>query len=297
MNIRDLKYLLALAEHQHFGRAADASFVSQPTLSTQIKKLEDELNLALFERDNKNVMVTDAGQEIVNRARKIIAGIDDIKSYAARQSDPLSGDFKLGAIPTIGPYLFPKILPKLVKAFPKLNLQLHEAQTAVLTEKLERGEIDAAIMAVPVASEKLIYDDLYDESFMLAMPKGHHLEKNKSISMEAIAKEQVLLLEEGHCLRDQALDYCHVSGTKESEGFRATSMETLKQMVAIGAGITFMPEMIVSANTMPNIVARPFSKKPPSRKVAMYYRKSSVIIELIKTLNEKIKTHLPASKS
>lgn len=297
MNVRDLKYLIALAEYQHFGRAAEASFVSQPTLSTQIKKLEDELDLALFERDNKNVMITDAGYEVIERARKIIEGIDDIKAYAACQADPLSGDFRLGAIPTIGPYLFPKILPRLIKAFPKLNLLLNESQTAVLTEKLEKGELDAAIMAVPVASEKLKYIEIYDEPFMLAMPKGHALSRVESVPVETLAKEKVLLLEEGHCLRDQALDYCQATGVKESEGFRATSMETLKQMVAIGAGITFMPESIVLANTVPNIVARPFEGTQPMRKVAMYYRKSSVMEEVMTALSEKIKLHVPKSKS
>ncbi len=296
MNIRDLKYLIALAEHKHFGRAADASFVSQPTLSTQIKKLEEELSISLFERDNKNVMITDAGHAIIERARKVIEGVDDIKLFASRHTDPLAGDLRLGAIPTIGPYLFPKILPKLVKAFPKLHLQLHEAQTAILIKKLEAGELDAAIMAVPVQSDKLAYQEIYDESFMLAMPKGHDLEKHKSVPASALANESVMLLEEGHCLRDQALDYCHTIGTEENTGFRATSMETLKQMVAIGAGITFIPETTALMNTMPNISIRPFAKKVPSRKVAMYYRKSSVIVELITEVSNKIKDNLPTSK-
>lgn len=296
MNIRDLKYLIALAEHKHFGRAADASFVSQPTLSTQIKKLEDELNIALFERDNKNVMVTEAGQAIVERARKVLEGVDDIKSLASRHTDPFSGDFRLGAIPTIGPYLFPKILPRLVKTYPKLNLQLHEAQTAVLTDKLEKGEIDAAIMAVPVQSEKLHYEDIYNENFMLAMPKGHALEKYKTVPISALSKESVLLLEEGHCLRDQALEYCGTIGTKEIQGFQATSMETLKQMVAIGAGITFIPETTALVNNVQNITIRSIAKETPSRQVAMYYRKSSVIVELITAITETIKSNVPTSK-
>src|SRR5690606_35920919 len=235
VNLRDLRYLVALAEHRHFGRAAEASFVSQPTLSTQIRKLEEELGVALFERAPRKVMLTPVGREIVERARKVLADVDQLAEIARRSQDPEAGTVRLGLFPTLGPYLLPHVLPGLRERFPRLEFLLVEDKTDALLERLRDGRLDAAVLALPLADEQLHAEPLFDEPFVLATPAGHPLAGRGPLAVDDLDEERLLLLEEGHCLREQALDVCRLAGAGERD-FRATSLETLRQMVAAGVG-------------------------------------------------------------
>ncbi|MGN6093172.1 MAG: LysR substrate-binding domain-containing protein, partial [Luteibacter jiangsuensis] len=228
MNLRDLSYLVALAEYRHFGRAAEASFVSQPTLSTQIRKLEDELGVALVERTPRKVLLTETGREIARRARGVLSQIDEIKSIAQRTRDPESGTIRLGIFPTLGPYLLPHVVPRLRQRFPRLELLLREEKTEQVLHMLREGTLDAGILALPVHDDSLHTEFLFEEPFVLAVPGGHLLASRDRLRMEDLSDQDLLLLEDGHCLRDQALEVCHLAGAGEKSGFRATSLETLR---------------------------------------------------------------------
>lgn len=284
MNLRDLKYLISVAEHLNFGKAADACNVSQPTLSMQIKKLEEYLGISIFERTNKNVMITDYGQKIVELARRIIGGADDLVTYAKSCSDPFAGEFLLGAFPTIAPYLLPKIIAPIKKAMPNLQLFLIEEKSPTLIEKLLKGEIDAAILALPVENNNLVARILFEDKFRLAVPKTHRLGKNNNVTMNDIQNESLLLLEDGHCMRNQSLQVCQLSGARETSGFRATSLETLRQMVAAGSGITLIPEIAIHTKNDNLISYIPFKKNPPSRTIGIVWRKSSPRTQAIEKL-------------
>lgn len=286
MNLRDLKYLIAVADTLHFGKAAQQCHTSQPTLSMQIKKLEDFLGIILFERTNKQVTLTPAGKVIVDYARKIIEYSNDIITYAKSCSDPLSGEFRLGAFPTIAPYLLPKIIPAITTSMPELTVWLVEEKTPQLLKKLESGELDAAILALPILNTQLATSPLFEDRFRLAVPAHHPLAHRKHISLEHIKDETLLLLEDGHCLREQALQVCQLHGAKETQGFRATSLETLRQMVAAGSGITLIPEIAIpnTSHSDPAICYIGFSKKTPSRMIGIAYRRSTsrtAVIEMI----------------
>ncbi len=297
MNLRDLSYLVAVAEHRHFGRAAESCLVSQPTLSSQIKKLEGFLGVQLVERSNKQVMLTDVGEDVARRARRILAAVDDLVEVARSASDPLAGDFRLGLIPTVAPYLLPAMIPVLRERFPRLRPVLQEEQTSVLLDRLRHGELDAGILAVPVdgidAFQQL---HLYDEPFLLAVPRGHRLDQVETVGLECLRDEQVLLLEDGHCLRDQALDICRLVGAREEREFRAASLETLRQMVAAGGGITLLPALASgdSGNTggQGNIALHRFSAPPPLRHIAVVLRKGSAREPTARAVAEMIR-HLP----
>src|ERR1700754_2104135 len=245
MNIRDLQYLVALAQHRHFGRAADASFVSQPTLSTQIKKLEDELGVSLVERAPRNVLLTEVGAEIARRARGILAEVDQIKSIAQRTRDPESGSLRLGIFPTLGPYLLPHIVPRVRDRYPRLELLLREEKSDQILHMLREGSLDAGILALPLHDDSLHTEFLFEESFVLAVPEQHALTQSRKLTMDDLADQSLLLLEDGHCMRDQALEVCHMAGATEKTGFRATSLETLRQMVAANVGITLLPTLAI----------------------------------------------------
>src|SRR6186713_1258930 len=202
MNLRDLKYLLALADHKHFGRAAAASFVSQPTLSTQIRKLEDELGVALVERAPRKVMLTPAGRDIADRARRIVAEVEQMREAARRSQDPEAGTVRLGLFPTLGPYLLPHVIPQIRARFPRLELLLVEEKTEVILRQLREGKLDAGILALPLHDDSLHQEALFDEPFVLAVPQSHALAKRDAIRMKDLANESLLLLEDGHCLRD-----------------------------------------------------------------------------------------------
>lgn len=295
MNIRDLKYLIALSEHKHFGRAAEACFVSQPTLSTQIKKLEEELGVALVERDNKKVMLTEVGDTVVERARDVLRSVDEIKSIASQAADPESGTLTLGLIPTIGPYLLPYAVKAIRKRFPDLKLYLHEAQTAVLTEMLKNGKVDAAIMALPVDDDRIESYPIYSEAFFAAVPMDHELGDYELLEPSQLRQKEIMLLEDGHCLRDQALEVCQNVGASEMNGFRATSLETLRQMVASGAGVTLLPTLAAEVNMCQgsDVKIIPFKDPQPSRDIGIFYRPSSPRKELFHEIGDTIAERLP----
>lgn len=277
MNLKDLKYLVALADTGHFGKAAERTFVSQPTLSAQLKKLEEFLGVKLVERQPKNVQLTDVGKQVVQRARRMLEQGDEIVALARTNTDPLSGRIRLALIPTVGPYLLPRVMQKIRKALPKLGLMLYEYQTEVLLKKLSDGVIDVGIVAVPTDHEGLAVRTLYEEAFMLAVPQQHPLADKATIKVQDLKGQALLLLEDGHCLRDQALEFCSRVDVHEIEDFRATSLETLRQMVVAGLGITLLPELAVESpfGGQRGLTTRPFAKPAPSRTIGAIWRKSS----------------------
>lgn len=286
MNIRDLRYLVALAEHRHFGRAAEASHVSQPTLSTQIRKLEDELGVPLVERAPRRVMLTPIGADIAERARVILDQVDQLREAARRACDPEAGTVKLGLFPTLGPYLLPHVVPLLRRRFPKLELLLVEEKTEVILSRLREGRLDAGVLALPLHDDQLHIEPLFEEPFVLAVPEQHPLASRQRLSLQDLASESLLLLEDGHCLRDQALDVCQLAGAGEKTGFRATSLETLRQMVAANVGITLLPSLAVKPPVPHSDAMRlvPFSGRAPSRQIAMVWRRSSAMSGFLRKL-------------
>jgi LysR family hydrogen peroxide-inducible transcriptional activator len=277
MNLKDLKYLVALADTGHFGRAAQRTFVSQPTLSAQLKKLEEYLGVKLVERHPKNVQLTEVGKEIVARARRMLSEGDEIVALARNNTDPLSGKLKVALIPTIGPYLLPRVMQKLRKALPQLGLMLYEHQTEELLKRLREGEIDLGILALPADQDGLESRRLYREEFTVALPSDNPLAQKASIKAADLKGQTLLLLEDGHCLRDQALEVCSRVDVREAEDFRATSLETLRHMVVAGLGVTLMPQLAVESpfGSQRGLVIRQFSKPAPARTVGAVWRKSS----------------------
>jgi LysR family hydrogen peroxide-inducible transcriptional activator len=277
MNLKDLKYLVALADTGHFGKAAARSFVSQPTLSAQLKKLEDYLGVKLVERQPKNVQLTDVGKQVVIRARRMLEDGEQIVALARSNTDPLAGKLKVALIPTIGPYLLPRVMPKIRKALPQLGLMLYEYQTEPLLKRLRDGEIDVGIIALPVAQDGLESEELYEEAFTVALPTNHPLSERATIKPTDLKGHTLLLLEDGHCMRDQALEVCSRVDVREAEDYRATSLETLRQMVVAGLGITLLPELAVEApfGSQRGLAIRQFAKPAPSRIVGAVWRKSS----------------------
>lgn len=278
MNLRDLRYLVAVADHRHFGRAAEASYVSQPTLSAQIKKLEKELGVQLVERNPRHVMMTAVGEQIVERARAVLHEVDGIRDLARGARDPESGTLRIGLFPTLAPYLLPHVVPGLGERFPELELLLVEAKTEEVLQQLRDGVLDVGILALPVPEEGLRTVELFTEDFVLAVPAAHPLAGHaEPIDPSVLDGQDVLLLEDGHCLRDQALEVCKRVGASERGGFRATSLETLRQMVVAGVGVTLLPELAVRPP-----VALPaslrllrFADPVPHRRIAMVWRSGS----------------------
>ncbi len=293
LKLKDLRYLVALADTRHFGRAAERSFVSQPTLSAQLKKLEEYLGVQLIERAPKRVALTAAGEEIVERARRILEASEEIIELARGHRDPLAGRVKLALLPTIGPYLLPNVAGKLRKQLPRLELMLYEYQTIAMLEKLHSGEIDVGILALPVQMDGLESHVLYREPFTVAMPSGHKLSLKPTIRVEDLSHETLLLLEDGHCLRDQALDVCSSTDVHEKQDFRATSLETLRQMVAAGVGITLLPELAGRGayGNARGVVIKPFAKPVPTRTIGAVWRKSSARREAILALAKHIEAN------
>ena len=296
MNLRDLRYFVALAETRHFGKAAERSYVSQPTLSAQIKKLETYLGVQLIERQPRKVALTETGVKILPIARRIVQESDEIVSLARNEHDPLSGKLKVGLIPTIGPYLLPLITRKLRKQLPRLKLMLYEHQTQPLLEKLRAGDIDVGILALPVPLDGLEARPLYDEDFTLAVPSNNPLAKRANIKIDDLTGETLLLLEDGHCLRDQALDVCSRIDVKESEDYRATSLETLRQMVAAGLGITLLPKLATRGpfGSGHGLAVKEFSRPVPSRSVGAVWRKSTARTDAIKAVCDAIHSSMAA---
>lgn len=245
MNLRDLRYLVAVAEHRHFGRAAEACFVSQPTLSTQLKKLEETLGVVLFERSNRRVMLTPEGEQVVQQAQRILVELNALTALSEQLRDPMGGDLRLGIIPTIAPYLLPKVLAPLREAFPNLHIHLTEGQTATITRMLKHGDLDATLLALPLGEENVEEVTLYNEDFIFAVPADHPKADWKSVASDDLDGEEVLLLEDGHCFRDQALEVCQAHRGIESKSYSATSLETLRQLVSAGVGVTLVPQLAV----------------------------------------------------
>lgn len=288
MNLRALQYLIALADVRHFSRAAERCHVSQPTLSTQIRKLEDELEVQLVERHPRQVMLTPVGEEIVGRARTLLGEMDAIRAIARRSRDPHSGTVRIGIFPTLAPYFLPHVIPGIRQAFPRLTLRLYEEKTEEVIRMLAEGKLDAGLLALPLNEDWLTSRTLFEEPFVLALPERHPLAARSEISMKDLGDQELLLLEDGHCLRDQALEVCQLTGAHEKLDFHATSMETLRHMVAANAGITLMPTLSIkppNANT-DNLVTRPFKAPGPKRTIAMIWRKSSALSDFLEELAE-----------
>lgn len=273
MNIRDLKYLVAIADHNHFGMAAEACFVSQPALSMQIKKLEMVLGVQLIERTTKSALLTDIGKLITEHARDILCRVETMKELAKQANDPYSGELHLGVIPTLAPYLLPYIIPHLSKLFPKLTIFLVEEQTSSLIAKLKQGKLDAALLGLPLVEEDFTALPLFEEEFLLAIPPNHSLAKRKNVRVSDLENKILLLLEDGHCMRDLALELCYRAKASESKGFQATSLETLRHMVASKAGITLMPKLAYKSND--GVCYLPFTSPKPSRIAGIVWRPSS----------------------
>ena len=286
LKLKDLRYLVALADTRHFGRAAGRCCVSQPTLSSQLRKLEEYLGVKLVERQPRRVALTEAGERIVERARRILEESDGIVSLAKRERDPLAGRLNVALIPTIGPYLLPRAAPAIRKALPRLQLMLYEHQTAPLLERLHSGELDLGILALPIDEEGLQVRTLFEEPFNVALPSRHPLAQRKSVPISALEGETLLLLEDGHCLRDQALEVCSRIDVREPQDFRATSLETLRQMVAAGLGVTLMPEMAVHGpyGDPRTLAVRPLTRPVPTRRIGAAWRKSSTRTEAIEAV-------------
>ena len=295
MNLRELEYLIAVDEELHFHRAAERCFVSQPTLSGQLKKLEEELGVLLIERNNRKVAMTEAGKAVVELARNVITDTNAIKDIARNFQDPMMGDVRVGIIPTIAPYLLPIIMPHLHNHFKNLKIWLYEYQTHVCLEKLQRSELDCLILALPIEKHDFAEQDLFREPFRLAVNRDQLLAKKKQLNMGDIAQKKLLLLEEGHCLRGHILEVCLLAGVKEQEHYQATSLETLRHMVGEGMGMTLMPELAVPKKTTKADEIRyiEFSDPKPNRRIGMLYRKNSYREETFNNIGELIKSVLP----
>jgi LysR family hydrogen peroxide-inducible transcriptional activator len=277
VSLRQLRYLESLAETRHFGHAADACAVSQPALSMQIKELEDELKLSLVERRKSGIALTDQGEEIARRARGILASVRDLLDYAKHQEGLLSGVLKLGAIPSIAPYLLPAALPELQRRFPALNLQLRETVTSNLVRELVTGELDLILIALPIDEPEVETFHLFDDGFILATRATKRNQRLRHAKADMLAHHRLLLLEEGHCLRDQALSYCHMVTPEARNSFGASSLATIVQMVANGYGITLLPEMAIASevHSRSDIRLLRFHAPEPKREIGLAWRKTS----------------------
>ena len=290
MNIRDLEYLVSVASLCHFRKAAEQCHVSQPTLSTQLKKLEQELGLQLFERNQRQVLVTQAGREVVKRAKRILAEVSELVVFGQTYGDPMRGKIKLGLIPTLAPYLLPKILDPIKRRFPDLEMVLLEAQTEVLVSWLEEGSLDLAILALPAGGERFTDIFLFEEKFFLALQPDHPLAKKEYALLEDLNWERIMLLADGHCLRDQALDLCYSAGAKAAEAFRATGLETLRHMVAAGNGMTLIPQLAVPPEGRQGGVRYlPFREPAPGRQIGLLFRSGTSRLECFRNLAKVIK--------
>jgi LysR family hydrogen peroxide-inducible transcriptional activator len=294
MTLTELRYIVAVARERHFGRAAEACFVSQPTLSVAIKKLEDELDVKIFERGSAEVSVTPLGDEIVRQAQAVIEQAASIKEIAKRGKDPLAGPLRLGIIYTIGPYLLPDLVKHAIEMFPQMPLMLQENFTIKLLEMLRTGELDAAIMAEPFPDTGLAIAPLYDEPFVVAAPAVHPLAQRKQVSSEELKKETMLLLGTGHCFRDHVLEVCpeFARFSTDAEGirksFEGSSLETIKHMVASGMGITVVPQLSVPAEPQAHLKYVPFAEPVPTRRVVLAWRRTFTRYEAIAALRNAI---------
>ncbi len=280
MNLRDLNYLVAVADLRSFVQAAEQCCISQPTLSTQIKKLENTLGVKVFERSNKKVMPTELGEKIVASARRILHEVEHIQELADNAQDPMAGNFRLGAFPTLSTYVFPDLVPMIKQTLPKLRLILIEEKTDQLITQLKYGKIDAALLALPIQEDTLETITLFEDVFMLAVASDNPLAQKVTIKQADLYHHQMLLLEEGHCLRGQALQICQLNNIEEQQDVRATGLETLRQMVRAGTGITFMPKIAIH-EPEDGICYIPFVEPAPTRTIGLVWRKTSARKQLM----------------
>ena len=294
MTLTELKYIVAVARERHFGRAAEACFVSQPTLSVAIKKLEEELDVKIFERGASEVSVTPLGEEIVRQAQQVIEQAAAIREIAKRGKDPVRGPLRLGVIYTIGPYLLPDLVKNAIEQVPQMPLLLQENFTVRLLEMLRTGELDCAIMAVPFPDSGLAVAPLYDEPFMAAVPVSHPLAQRQSVTAEELKNETMLLLGTGHCFRDHVLEVCpeYARFSSDAEGirksFEGSSLETIKYMVASGMGVTVVPMLSVPKDEQPHLRYIPFAEPVPTRRVVLAWRRTFTRYEAIAALRNAI---------
>ncbi|MBR2817350.1 MAG: LysR family transcriptional regulator [Reyranella sp.] len=292
--LRQLRYLVAVVDRCHFGQAASACNVSQSTLSAGIQELEDLLGAILLERTKRTVVPTPLGRDLAERARGLLSGAEELVDLARAAREPMAGPLHLGVIPTIGPFLLPRALPRLRETYPKLQLYLREDQTARLIERLEAGELDAVLLALPYALGDLEVMDLGEDRFSVVYPAGHDLPQAEAATPADIAGENLLLLEDGHCLRDQALAACELEGARRNAAFNGTSLHTLAQMVANDLGVTLMPQMALDAGIVRglDVAVRPLSGKTPHRRIGLVWRRSSARKETFRQLGEALKAEL-----
>ena len=294
MTLTELRYIVAVSQKKHFGKAAQACFVSQPTLSIAIKKLEEELGIRLFERSSKNeIRITEIGQKIINQAQVVLQQTQILGEIAQQGKDPLAGQFKLGVIYTIGPYLLPNLIPKLREIAPKLKLIIEENFTANLFQSLKQGNLDAIVISYPFEEAGIETAALYEEPFVVALPRNHEWTGRKHIRPEDLASQDLMLLGSGHCFREQVIEACPDCMSGDSELTRTLeggSLETIRHMVAAGTGITVLPRTSVlhNRNHESLIETRPFTRPAPSRTVAIAWRKHYPRKEAIATVRDTI---------
>jgi len=286
-SITQLEYLVALARTLNFRQAAEQLHVSQPALSTQIKKLETQLGVTLFERDRRRVLPTEIGTEVVRQSQRILRDLDEMAAYVRSRDDPMAGTVRLGVIPTIAPFALPRALPEIHRRYPDLRLYVREEQTSALLDRLRDGRLDLVLLAIDVDVGSAETLALFDDAFVLAMPPSHRLASRDQITIADLRDEEVLLLEDGHCLAQQSREVCRQAGSHELGDFRATSLGTLVQMVAAGLGITLLPEMAVpELRRHEGLVMRPFAEPRPSRKVGLAWRHGALRADTFRALGE-----------
>lgn len=297
MTLTELRYIVAVAREHHFGRAAKACFVSQPTLSIAIKKLEAELNIAIFERGSNEISLSPIGERIVQQAQQTLEAADNIKQLALHGKNELAGPLRIGAIHTIGPYLYPELIPLLSNNAPEMPLIVEESYTSKLTEKLKRGELDVIIIALPFKEQGLVTQALYDESFVVLLPSSHPLTSRQTISSKMLEDENVLLLGQGHCFRDHVLEACPACVPKPeligdlAHAVEGSSLETIRHMVVSGLGVTVLPCTAAGAHFYSQrlLAIRRFSKPVPTRTVALAWRASFTRTKVINVISQSIR--------
>jgi LysR family hydrogen peroxide-inducible transcriptional activator len=275
--LKQLKYLCTVAKTMHFGKAAKACHVTQSTLSSGIHELEQSLGITLLERNNKQVLLTDVGKNVVQRAQNILIEVDELVALAAAAVEPLSRPIRMGVIPTIAPFMLPNLLANLRKDYPKLQLLIREDLSENIIHLLQEGELDVLLLALPYPMENVTTRHLFHDPFLLAYPKGHPLSKTKPLKTSDLKGQDILLLEDGHCLRDHALEACKLSDSQINQPYTATSLHTIVQMVANGIGSTLLPKMALDAGILSGtaIVTKPFTEKHVWRSIGLAWRKSN----------------------
>ena len=299
-SIKQIRYICAVAEYKHFSKAAEACFVTQSTLSAAIQDLESQLGVIIFERSKKSVLITPSGEKLLDQARKILGELEDFVSLAKMNQDALTGDIRLGVIPTIGPFILPGLLKELRESYPKLGLYLKEDLSAKLYRHLQQGELDLIILAFPYSLPEMDIVRLFKDEFLLCLPEGHQLEKSKQIKQSQLQGQSLLLLEEGHCLRDHALEACKLEKADTNLVYQGTSLHTLVHMVANGLGVTLLPQVAVDADVLGDtkLQLRKFTNENVSREIGLAWRKSDprrdeyfLLADFIRENVEKLQGH------